>query len=210
LVKLPEFRYDRHGSFRAWLRTVTLNKWRENLRRRRLPTRQFDDEELAELPGREDGDLFAEAEYHRGAVHPIARSLIVAAISICPSGEELQRFARGTLEASSAERIIHHLYQCRTCLVALEGAPVEDTLIEALQTWGNAGVGVEKAAVEGLIQRLKKLAVGAVADPEATAADAPAAKTERFDFLTWLRSRHAVKKSISAPICSVWVWCCIA
>lgn len=65
LVKLPEFRYDRHGSFRAWLRTVTLNKWRENLRRRRLPARQFDDDELAELPGREDGDLFAEADYHR-------------------------------------------------------------------------------------------------------------------------------------------------
>ncbi len=33
LQKLPEFTYDRHKSFRAWLRTVTLNKWRENHRR---------------------------------------------------------------------------------------------------------------------------------------------------------------------------------
>lgn len=65
VVKLPEFRYDRHGSFRAWLRTVTLNKWRENRRRRRLAARQFDDAELAELPGRDEGDLFAEEEYRR-------------------------------------------------------------------------------------------------------------------------------------------------
>jgi DNA-directed RNA polymerase specialized sigma24 family protein len=30
--KLPEFTYDRTRSFRSWLRTVTLNKWREDLR----------------------------------------------------------------------------------------------------------------------------------------------------------------------------------
>src|SRR5712692_822077 len=34
--KLPEFSYDRHKSFRAWLRTVTLNKWRERQRQRTL------------------------------------------------------------------------------------------------------------------------------------------------------------------------------
>jgi RNA polymerase sigma-70 factor (ECF subfamily) len=34
VTKLPTFRYDRDGSFRAWLRTVTLNKHRE-LRRRK-------------------------------------------------------------------------------------------------------------------------------------------------------------------------------
>jgi RNA polymerase sigma-70 factor (ECF subfamily) len=33
LRKLPAFRYDRRGSFRSWLRVVTLNKWRERLRR---------------------------------------------------------------------------------------------------------------------------------------------------------------------------------
>src|SRR5205823_5013820 len=27
--KLPEFRYDRQKSFRGWLRTITLNKWRD-------------------------------------------------------------------------------------------------------------------------------------------------------------------------------------
>ena len=36
LRKLPEFRYDKDRSFRGWLRTLTLNKWREN-QRRKLP-----------------------------------------------------------------------------------------------------------------------------------------------------------------------------
>ncbi len=31
--KLPQFDYDRAGSFRGWLRTVLLNKWRETRRR---------------------------------------------------------------------------------------------------------------------------------------------------------------------------------
>jgi RNA polymerase sigma-70 factor (ECF subfamily) len=35
--KLPEFTYDSHKSFRAWLRTVTLNHWRD--RHRRTATR---------------------------------------------------------------------------------------------------------------------------------------------------------------------------
>ncbi|HEX5272894.1 MAG TPA: sigma-70 family RNA polymerase sigma factor [Gemmataceae bacterium] len=38
LRKLPEFEYDRHGSFRAWLHAVTLNLWRTRLRRKVLPT----------------------------------------------------------------------------------------------------------------------------------------------------------------------------
>jgi RNA polymerase sigma-70 factor (ECF subfamily) len=32
--KLPEFQYEKGRSFRAWLRTVTLNKWRDAARRR--------------------------------------------------------------------------------------------------------------------------------------------------------------------------------
>lgn len=34
LRKLPEFERNGEGSFRGWLRTVTVNKWRETLRRR--------------------------------------------------------------------------------------------------------------------------------------------------------------------------------
>jgi RNA polymerase sigma-70 factor (ECF subfamily) len=35
--KLPEYTYDRNRSFRAWLRTVTLNCWRNRGRRAELP-----------------------------------------------------------------------------------------------------------------------------------------------------------------------------
>jgi DNA-directed RNA polymerase specialized sigma24 family protein len=31
--KLPEFTYDPEQSFRGWLRTITLNKWRQRCRR---------------------------------------------------------------------------------------------------------------------------------------------------------------------------------
>src|SRR5579871_6272699 len=32
--ELPRFEYDRGGSFRGWLRVVTINRWRNNHRRR--------------------------------------------------------------------------------------------------------------------------------------------------------------------------------
>jgi RNA polymerase sigma-70 factor, ECF subfamily len=60
--KLPEFQYDRHKSFRGWLRTVTLNKWREGRRRRELP-REALQNPLEEVPGPEDGASFGETEY---------------------------------------------------------------------------------------------------------------------------------------------------
>src|SRR6058998_2879516 len=56
--KLPEFRYDRQKSFRGWLRTVTLNKWREKQRRRAVPTADGGSEDLAELPAPEGGEPF--------------------------------------------------------------------------------------------------------------------------------------------------------
>src|SRR3954463_2471431 len=34
LRKLPEFTYDQQGSFRGWLRTILLNQWRSEARRR--------------------------------------------------------------------------------------------------------------------------------------------------------------------------------
>lgn len=37
VAKLPIFEYRRDGTFRGWLRTLTLNKYREAQRRKRLP-----------------------------------------------------------------------------------------------------------------------------------------------------------------------------
>jgi RNA polymerase sigma-70 factor (ECF subfamily) len=60
LRKLPEFTYDRTKSFRSWLRTVTLNKWRENLRREHPGCAVSGGDLSAPDPLRE----FEDAEYH--------------------------------------------------------------------------------------------------------------------------------------------------
>src|SRR5262249_44686293 len=66
--KLPEFTYDRHKSFRAWLRTVTLNHWRD--RQRRISTRPLpgDDRQLAELPAVDEGSVLAGDDYRQQLV----------------------------------------------------------------------------------------------------------------------------------------------
>jgi RNA polymerase sigma-70 factor (ECF subfamily) len=62
--KLPEFEYDTKKSFRAWLRTVTLNRWRNNLRRRSAQPMGSDAEMLAD-PAADDADGLEEAEYRQ-------------------------------------------------------------------------------------------------------------------------------------------------
>src|SRR5437763_16387468 len=52
--KLPEFRYDRHKSFRAWLRTVTLNRWRQT-QRRQTPA-PLPEEALPDAPGPDEAE----------------------------------------------------------------------------------------------------------------------------------------------------------
>lgn len=65
--KLPEFTYDRNKSFRAWLRTVTQNCWRNRCRRVELP-HDAKVTNLDELPGREELDLLSETEYRQWLV----------------------------------------------------------------------------------------------------------------------------------------------
>jgi RNA polymerase sigma-70 factor (ECF subfamily) len=60
---LPAFDYDRHKSFRHWLRTVTLNKLRELRRRRRVPV-PANEGTLDDLPADEGGAPW-EAEHNR-------------------------------------------------------------------------------------------------------------------------------------------------
>lgn len=47
LEKLPHFEYDQSKSFRAWLKVVTMNKWRE-LQRKGQPMIEFQENELAQ------------------------------------------------------------------------------------------------------------------------------------------------------------------
>src|SRR5262245_37795653 len=70
--KMPEFAYDRHKSFRGWLRTVTLNTWRDNRRRRGRKPLNGNAEALDGMVGPDNGDAFWETEYRK---HLIDRSL---------------------------------------------------------------------------------------------------------------------------------------
>jgi RNA polymerase sigma-70 factor (ECF subfamily) len=66
--KLPEFSYDGDKSFRNWLRTITLNKWRDYCRRRALQPRPLDVADLSGLAEPAQDGAFAETEYRQQLV----------------------------------------------------------------------------------------------------------------------------------------------
>ena len=66
--KLPDFQYDKSRSFRGWLKTVTINKWRETCRRRSLPMSDATASGLARLPDPQDDNDFWEQEYRQYVV----------------------------------------------------------------------------------------------------------------------------------------------
>ena len=47
--RLPDLNYDRQGSFRGWLRTITLNKFREKRRKKSLPVSDVTQSQMGEL-----------------------------------------------------------------------------------------------------------------------------------------------------------------
>jgi RNA polymerase sigma-70 factor (ECF subfamily) len=61
--KMPGFVYDPRKGFRSWLRAVTFNQWRDNIKRRGKGALAIDGEALANLPSPDDPDPFWEAEY---------------------------------------------------------------------------------------------------------------------------------------------------
>jgi RNA polymerase sigma-70 factor, ECF subfamily len=65
--KLPAFRYDPQQSFRAWLRTVLLNRWRNRCRQRSYQTTPGG-ADLEDVPGRPDPYFFEEEEYRQALV----------------------------------------------------------------------------------------------------------------------------------------------
>jgi RNA polymerase sigma-70 factor (ECF subfamily) len=60
--KLPEFRYDQGKSFRGWLRTVLLNRWRDRSPRRPVPVTLAQDGLLEDVPAPETTE-FEDREY---------------------------------------------------------------------------------------------------------------------------------------------------
>jgi RNA polymerase sigma-70 factor (ECF subfamily) len=72
--KLPEFEYDRQKSFRSWLRTVVLNKWRDRQRRRVSVPGVANDCELDEIADPIGDEDFWQREHREQLV---ARALTV-------------------------------------------------------------------------------------------------------------------------------------
>lgn len=77
--KMPSFVYDRQGCFRAWLKTVTLNKWQEG--RRRKQVRRESSEPVPDLPVAES-ETFWDGEYRQ---HVIGQALRVMQTDFAPS-----------------------------------------------------------------------------------------------------------------------------
>ncbi|MBY0526809.1 MAG: sigma-70 family RNA polymerase sigma factor [Gemmataceae bacterium] len=68
--KMPTFVYDRHGSFRAWLKTVTHNKWREN--QRRAAAHRETDAPVPDLPA-PNSESFWDGEYRQHVINQALR-----------------------------------------------------------------------------------------------------------------------------------------
>jgi RNA polymerase sigma-70 factor (ECF subfamily) len=79
--KLHEFVYDPNKSFRQWLRTVTLNKWRDRLKRAHK-LQQLPEAALSELAEPDDADPFWETEFRQ---HLIRRALEILQAEFQPA-----------------------------------------------------------------------------------------------------------------------------
>jgi RNA polymerase sigma-70 factor (ECF subfamily) len=66
--KLPGFRYDANRSFRSWLRTVTLNQWRQWHRRKKEPAIGWPPGSINELAEPEASQEFWEKDYQETLV----------------------------------------------------------------------------------------------------------------------------------------------
>jgi RNA polymerase sigma-70 factor (ECF subfamily) len=79
--KLPEFTYDRYKSFRAWLRAVVHNCWRNLRRRAEIPV-DTQAPDPADLPAPETDDPFWEDEYRQ---HLVRRALDLMRVDFQPT-----------------------------------------------------------------------------------------------------------------------------
>ncbi len=63
LEKMPAFAYDPERSFRAWLRTVAVNKWRARQRRRQIRPGPLADDQVPASNEDDPAEWLAEEEY---------------------------------------------------------------------------------------------------------------------------------------------------
>jgi RNA polymerase sigma-70 factor (ECF subfamily) len=80
--KLPELVYDQHQSFRSWLRTLTLNRWRNNRRRRAVPVLDSLATDLVDPGSADPAEAVAETDYRN---HLVGRALELMRAEFQPS-----------------------------------------------------------------------------------------------------------------------------
>jgi RNA polymerase sigma-70 factor (ECF subfamily) len=84
LRQLPTFSYDRRRSFRAWLRTILLNRWRDRRRHRAVLVHDSSEAAMASLasPDSLGAPEMEEEEYRR---HLVSRALEVMRTQFQPT-----------------------------------------------------------------------------------------------------------------------------
>jgi RNA polymerase sigma-70 factor (ECF subfamily) len=82
LQKFPEFRYDKNKSFRSWLRTVTMNRWHDNMRRKAAALRDAGPVGLEDVAVPDDAKELWEKEYSE---HLVARAAEVMKVEFQPA-----------------------------------------------------------------------------------------------------------------------------
>ena len=63
--RLPDLKYDRRGSFRGWLRTITLNQFRDRRRKKSLPITDASQSQLAEFVSVPQAESIWDIDYGR-------------------------------------------------------------------------------------------------------------------------------------------------
>ena len=63
--RLPDLKYDRQGSFRGWLRTITLNKFRDRRRKKLLPITDASQSHIAESVSVPEAESIWDIDYGR-------------------------------------------------------------------------------------------------------------------------------------------------
>ena len=63
--RLPDFKYDRQGSFRGWLRTITLNQVRDRKRKKALPIAYASQSQIAESVSVPQAESIWDLDYGR-------------------------------------------------------------------------------------------------------------------------------------------------
>jgi RNA polymerase sigma-70 factor (ECF subfamily) len=82
LQKFPQFSYDKNKSFRSWLRTVTLNRWHDNRRRKSAALRDGGPAGLEDVTAPDAAEALWEKEYRD---HLVARAAEVMKAEFQPA-----------------------------------------------------------------------------------------------------------------------------